>query len=63
MTGPDWNRETGASLVSALLLVAVMASLAMALAGDLRCSMRRSANMDVRDQAYWYALGAREFSQ
>ena len=63
MTRPDWNRETGASLVSALLLVAVMASLAMALAGDLRFSMRRSANMDVRDQAYWYALGAREFSQ
>jgi general secretion pathway protein K len=63
MTAPSRKRDSGASLVSALLLVAVMASLAMALAGDLRFSMRRSANMDVRDQAYWYALGAREFSE
>ena len=65
MTRPavTWSRERGASLVSALLLVAVMASLAMALAGDLRFAMRRSANMDVRDQAYWYAMGAREFTE
>ena len=63
MRGVDRNSERGASLVSALLLVAVMASLAMALAGDLRFAMRRSANMDVRDQAYWYALGAREFTE
>ena len=59
----DSHRERGASLASALLLVAVMASLAMALAGDLRFAMRRSANMDVRDQAYWYAIGAREFTE
>ena len=55
------NSERGASLVSALLLVAVMSSLAMALVTDLRFSMRRSANLEVRDQAYWYAVGAREF--
>jgi len=54
--------ESGASLVGALLLVAVMASMAMMLAGDLRVSMRRSANMDGRDQAYWYAMGAREYA-
>jgi general secretion pathway protein K len=56
------HRESGASLVSALLLVAVMASMAMMLAGDLRVSLRRSANMEVRDQAYWYALGARDYA-
>ena len=56
------HRECGASLVSALLLVAVMASMAMMLAGDLRVSLRRSANMEVRDQAYWYALGARDYA-
>lgn len=55
--------ERGASLVSALLLVAVMSSLAMALVTDLRFSMRRSANLEVRDQAYWYAMGAREFAE
>lgn len=57
------NSERGASLVSALLLVAVMSSLAMALFTDLRFSMRRSANLEVRDQAYWYAVGAREFAE
>ena len=56
------HRESGASLVSALLLVAVMASMAMILAGELRVSLRRSANMEVRDQAYWYAIGAREYA-
>lgn len=56
------DTERGASLISALLLVAVMASMAMMLAGELRTSLRRSANMEVRDQAYWYAMGAREFA-
>lgn len=60
---PGWTSERGASLISALLLVALMASVATALATDLRFSMRRSANMDVRDQSYWYALGARDFTE
>lgn len=57
------RHETGASLISALLLVALMTSIALALATDMRFAMRRSANLDVRDQAYWYALGAREFAE
>ncbi|WP_291841905.1 type II secretion system minor pseudopilin GspK [Maricaulis sp.] len=56
------SRQSGASLVSALLLVAVMASMAMMLAGELRVAMRRSVNMEGRDQAYWYAVGAREYA-
>ncbi len=55
--------ERGASLISALLLVALMTSIALALATDMRFAMRRSANLDVRDQAYWYALGARDFAE
>ena len=55
-------RDSGASLVSALLLVAVMASMSMMLAGELRVAMRRSVNMDGRDQAYWYAIGARDYA-
>ncbi|WP_203291640.1 type II secretion system minor pseudopilin GspK [Maricaulis parjimensis] len=57
------HKESGASLVSALMLVTVMASLAVVLAGDLRFAQRRATNLQVRDQAYWYALGAREFSE
>lgn len=57
------HKDSGASLVSALLLVAVMASLAVVLAGDLRFAQQRATNLQLRDQAYWYALGAREFSE
>ena len=59
----EWSSQSGASLVSALLLVAVMSTLAMALVTDLRFSMRRAANLEVRDQAYWYAMGARDFAE
>ncbi len=57
------DKESGAALISALLLVALMTTIALAIATDMRFAMRRSANLDVRDQAYWYALGAREFSE
>lgn len=57
------RQERGAALISALLLVALMTTVAMALATDLRFSMRRSANLEIRDQAYWYALGARDFAE
>ncbi|WP_300528777.1 type II secretion system minor pseudopilin GspK [Maricaulis sp.] len=57
------SRERGAALISALLLVALMTTVAMALATDLRFSMRRTANLEIRDQAYWYALGARDFAE
>lgn len=60
-TKPD--REAGAALISALLLVALMTSIALALASDMRYAMRRSANLDIRDQAYWYGLGARDYAE
>ena len=60
---PFGHSESGASLVSALMLVAVMASLAVVLAGDLSFAQRRATNLQLRDQAYWYALGAREFTE
>lgn len=61
MTGAP--KERGAALISALLLVALMTTVAMTLATDLRFSMRRTANLEIRDQAYWYALGARDFAE
>lgn len=57
------DSERGSSLASALLLVAVMSLVALSLVGELRVAMRRSANMEFRDQAHWYALGARDYTE
>lgn len=55
--------ERGSALASAMLLVAVMSLVALSLVSDLRVSMRQSQNMELRDQAHWHALGAREYSE
>ena len=55
--------ETGTALISALFLVAVMAAVAITLLDDMRFAIRRAANMQERDQAYWYAAGARDFAE
>lgn len=59
----DNAAERGSSLASALLLVAVMSLVALSLVGDLRVAMRRSGNMEFRDQAHWYAMGARDYTE
>jgi general secretion pathway protein K len=55
------RRERGVALVSSLLIVALMATIAVELTEATRFSLFRSANMDRRDQAFWYARGARDF--
>jgi len=53
--------ERGVALISALLIVAMMAAIAVELTEATRFSLFRAANMDQRDQAIWYARGAQEF--
>ncbi|WP_417498136.1 type II secretion system minor pseudopilin GspK [Maricaulis sp.] len=62
MTGAR-DKERGAALITAILLVALMSGLALGIATDMRFSLRRASNLDARDQAYWYALGARDYSE
>lgn len=50
--------EEGVALLTVLLLVAVMATLAVALLDDIRFSLRRTANAEAVGQARWYAIGA-----
>lgn len=57
------RHERGVSLAGALMLVALMSVIAMTMATELRFAMRRSLNMEVRDQAHWYALGARDYTE
>ena len=58
-----WSSKRGTALISALAVVAAMSAVAVELTGDLRVSIRRGANLDARDTAYWYALGARGYAE
>lgn len=57
------GNKRGTALISALAVVAAMSAVAVELTGDLRVSIRRGANMDARDTAYWYAQGARDYAE
>lgn len=55
---PAKESERGAALLAAIFLVALMAAAAAAATEEIRYAVRRAANVEARDQAYWYALGA-----
>ena len=55
------RRQAGVALISALLVVALATTAAVALTYELQINMRRSANMITRDQAWQYLLGGEEF--
>lgn len=57
------RRKRGTALISTLLIVTVMSAVAVELMGDMRTGIRRSANAGERDQAYWHALGARDYAE
>jgi general secretion pathway protein K len=46
------------ALLAAIFLVALMAAAAAAATEEIRYAVRRTANVEARSQAYWYALGA-----
>ena len=50
--------EEGVALMTVLLLVAVMSTLAVGILDDIRFSLRRTENARNVGQAQWYALGA-----
>lgn len=55
--------ERGAALVAALMLVALMAAVSVQLIDLSRFAVFRTANASDRADAYWSALGAREFAE
>lgn len=50
-------------MIAALLLVALMATVAVQLTDLARFAAARTVNSETRAQAYWYARGAREFAE
>lgn len=54
--------ERGNILLTVILIVAVMATLAVAIMDDIRFAIRRSGNIEARAQAHFYAAGAEDFA-
>jgi general secretion pathway protein K len=55
---PVPREEQGVALLTVLLLVAVLATLAAVVLDDIRFGLRRTANAEAVGQGRWYALGA-----
>lgn len=57
------SEKRGTALITALLITAVMASVALGLSQSLAFGIARSGHLTERDTAYWYTLGARNFAE
>jgi len=55
-------RDAGAALISAMLIVSIMAVVAVSLLETLRSASRLSINLEVREQAQLYAIGAEQYA-
>ncbi len=60
-TSPKANNESGAVLLTTLLIMAIMAALAVTLMDDIRYALKRTGNMSDYAQADWYVRGAEDY--
>ncbi len=60
---PPAPREQGAALVSAMLIVSLMAVVALSLVESVRFASRLSLNLEAREQAQLYAVGAEQLAR
>jgi general secretion pathway protein K len=65
MTLPNAYRpsEKGAALLTALVMIVVLAGVVVAVLDDIRFAVRRTLNMRLHDQALWYAKGAEDLGR
>ncbi|WP_407695855.1 type II secretion system minor pseudopilin GspK [Shewanella avicenniae] len=57
------SKQRGVALIMVLLIVAIIAVLATTISGRNQLSVRRTINLAMYDQAYWYALSAEELAR
>lgn len=55
--------EKGAVLITVLLLVTFMSTMAVAMMDDIRSGIRQTANVRLVNQAHWFARGADELAE
>jgi len=58
-----FGRQRGVAIITALLIVAIAASVSVAISTRLQLDVRRTGNMIAGDQAYLYALAAESWSR
>lgn len=56
-------KQRGVALIMVLLIVAIIAALATTISGRNQIAVRRTINLAMYDQAYWYALSAEELAR
>jgi len=56
-------KDRGAVLLTTLLIMAIMATLAIAIFDELRVAIKRAGTIHAYAQADWYARGAEDFAQ
>ncbi len=57
------KRQQGVALITVMLIVALAAILATQMSSKLQFQLQRTANIEVNQQAYWYAMGAEAFAK
>lgn len=57
------TRETGAVLLTTLLVMSIMATVAVSIMDDVRFALKRTANINAYAQADWYLNGAEDYAQ
>lgn len=60
--GSRKKRESGAVLLTVLLMLAAMSAVAVGMVDDIRFDIRRSVNGRLQDQAQWFGLGGEAFA-
>lgn len=56
------SRQTGVALVAVLMIIALVVVIAVNMTSRLQLQLQRQQNVQQQQQAYWYALGAEQFS-
>jgi general secretion pathway protein K len=61
MTG--YQQQRGVALVAVLMIIAIVVVIAVNMTGRLQLQLQRQQNMQQQQQAFWYAMGAEQFSR
>ncbi len=56
-------RQKGVALITVMLVVALAAIIATQMLARLQLQVQRTTNINLNQQAYWYAMGAEAFSK
>ena len=59
----DVKKQQGVALITVMLIVALASIIAAQMTNRLQMQMQRSVNINLNQQAYWYAMGAEAFSK